>query len=324
VPGALLALLSAGLFGLNTASIRRGVLTGTVLQGMSITLPIGVPLLLIVGLASGSLGLLGEFSGSDMGLLAAAGLTHFAWGRYCNYRALKAMGSNLVSPIQQSHLLMSLILAIWILDEMLTPLRILGILLVIAGPMVMLHWRRAGKNQTASSIFRPNYSEGVIFAILSVFGFGASAVLARAVLIGTSPAHGMAGVLISYLAASLTVALVLLRPGRWRHVRSMEASTAKWFTLSGLMVVMSQSARFMALSIAPVTVVSPIQQTSAVFRLLFTWLINREHERFDIWVVSGIFVSLTGTLALSISTEFVLEHVELPEVLIRLAGWTWP
>jgi hypothetical protein len=26
---------------------------------------------------------------------------HFVWGRYCNYRATRAIGTNLVAPIQQ-------------------------------------------------------------------------------------------------------------------------------------------------------------------------------------------------------------------------------
>ncbi len=319
--------MAAALFGLNTASIRRGVLSGTVIQGLAITVPIGVPILLVVALASGSLGRLIEFSASAAGLLALAGIAHFVWGRYCNYRALKAMGSNLVGPIQQSNLILSLALAVWLLDEVLTPLRFLGIGLVILGPIVMLRGRRADKKQSAAtpdSTFQPKYAEGFTFAALSATGFGVSAVLARAVLQGTSPANGIAGVMISYMAASLVVALALVRPARLRHVLSMQARTAKWFTFSGVLVVMSQMARFMALSIAPVTVVSPIQQTTAVFRLIFAWLINREHEQFNIWVMLGIFVSLGGTMALSISTEFVLAHVQLPEYLIRLARWQWP
>ena len=44
--GALLALASAATFGLNNAAVRRGVLTATVLQGMAITVPMGLPFVL--------------------------------------------------------------------------------------------------------------------------------------------------------------------------------------------------------------------------------------------------------------------------------------
>ena len=40
--GAILALLSAASFGLNDASIRRGVLTGTPFQAMVISVPLGI------------------------------------------------------------------------------------------------------------------------------------------------------------------------------------------------------------------------------------------------------------------------------------------
>ena len=46
--GAFLALLSAALFGFNNAATRRGVLNGSVIQGMAITVPMGV---LLFGLA---------------------------------------------------------------------------------------------------------------------------------------------------------------------------------------------------------------------------------------------------------------------------------
>ena len=54
--GGLLALTSAALFGLNNASVRRGVLTGSATQGMAITVPLGVPLFFLSALVVGSLG----------------------------------------------------------------------------------------------------------------------------------------------------------------------------------------------------------------------------------------------------------------------------
>ena len=40
--GAILAFASAAFFGLNNATVRRGVLKTTVLQGMAITVPLGI------------------------------------------------------------------------------------------------------------------------------------------------------------------------------------------------------------------------------------------------------------------------------------------
>ena len=65
--GAFFAVLSAATFGFNTALARRGMITASALQGMIITVPIGVPLVFVLERLAehieiaGSLGL-GEFS----------------------------------------------------------------------------------------------------------------------------------------------------------------------------------------------------------------------------------------------------------------------
>jgi uncharacterized membrane protein len=133
VLGGFLALLSAATFAFETATARRGVLTGSVAQALSITVPLGVPIFFLVAAAVGSLGAILDFSTLAIFYLALAGVLHFVWGRYCNYRASKAMGANLVAPVQQSNMLVTLALAIWILGEHLTPLRVLGIVLVVLG-----------------------------------------------------------------------------------------------------------------------------------------------------------------------------------------------
>jgi hypothetical protein len=101
---------------------------------------------------------------AQKGILAWC-ILHFVWGRYCNYRASKAMGANLVAPIQQWNLLVTLVLAIVVLGEELTPLRLLGIGLVVLGPM-LTYERRRGKAAGAKAVpdkprmFQPNYAEG--------------------------------------------------------------------------------------------------------------------------------------------------------------------
>ena len=82
--------------------------------------------------------------------------------------------------------------------------------------------------------------------------------------------------------------------------------------------------RFMALSVAPVAVVAPLQQTSAAFRVVFGWMINREHEDFSFWVLAGIAVSLTGALAITISAELVIANLPLPDWVVGIARWRWP
>lgn len=331
--GSLLSLTSAVFFGLNNATMRRAVLTGTVSQGMAISVPLGVPIFVIASLFAGSFGLLWEFSSESYILLALGGIVHFVFGRYCNYRAIKAMGANLVRPVQQMNVILALGLAMWLLGEVLTPLRMLGIALVLIGPFIMLLDRKKfsakmkannAKRQDKETHFVPNYKEGITYAFASALGFGSSAVFVRAAIGGYGPTAGMTAGIIAYGAAALVVAVALTQPKCYQDVMSMSRVTGKWFMLSALLIGVSQMLRFMALAVAPVSVVAPIQQTTVVFQVIFAWMINRDHEAFGFWVLIGILSSLIGAVALTVSTEFVLTYFDLPPAIHEISKWTWP
>lgn len=326
--GALLAALSAATFGLNNAAVRRGVITGSVAQALAITVPIGVPLFAISALLAGQLGALATFRGRFFGFLALAGVLHFVWGRYCNYRATKALGGNLAASAQQVSLVVALALAVVWLGETLTLLRVAGILLVVAGPVIAGGRRRrpaAGPARQderparrSASGFEPKLLEGYAFALLSATGYGVSPVLIRAAVAGSGAS--LAGGLIAYAAAAAVVCLLLLVPGRLAEVRSVDRANALWFAFSGFWVFLAQMFRFIALSIAPVIVVTPIQRTSSVFRVIFNTLLNREHEVVDRRVIVGVAVSLLGAVALGLSIG-LSSALPLPQV---LQHWRWP
>jgi len=80
----------------------------------------------------------------------------------------------------------------------------------------------------------------------------------------------------------------------------------------------------MAMSVAPVTVVSPINRLSILFRLYFSRWLNPQHEVFGGSVIAGTVVSLLGALALTASTQAVQELVPLPEALAAILRWRWP
>ena len=328
--GGLLAILAAATFGLNSVATRRGVLTGTVAQGLAITVPIAAPIFFVATFSTGNLFVVGGLSYKTIVLLGLAGITHFIVGRYANYRATKAMGANLTGPIVSSSLILTLILAIIFLDEIITSLRMFGIALILLGPMILLRSPTVlgnSRQTTPSKSFKPKLVEGYAFAILCAVAFGISPILIRAALLGfgdSSVGNGIVGGLIAYLAATVLMGIYLMRPINLRHARSIDGQAAKWFILTGLFVCASQMIRFMALAIAPVSVVSPIIQTSGIFRTIFGWFINREHEVFDAWVLLGIATSIIGAMALTLSTEIVLTTFNLPHGLMEFLSWHWP
>ena len=331
-----LALLSAATFAFNNASLRRGVLTGSVAQAMAITVPLGVPLFFLAALFSGTLAAIADFSPHAVLLLSCAGVVHFLWGRYCNYRATQAIGTNLTAPLQQVNLVLSLALAIIIQGEALTVLRLLGLVLVLLGPYFAMRSDRkpaaaiaaaAAPEPGAANVvkpppFKPKYTEGIIFSLLSATGYGSSPILVRMALEGKGLGASLPGGLIAYLAATAVLAFFLILPGSVTHLRRVQWESAKWFTLSGFLVCLSQMFLYMAMSIAPITVIAPIGRLSILFRLYFSRLLNPQHEVFGGQMILGTVVSLAGALALSLSVDVV--GGLLPAAWQPVLHWHWP
>ena len=109
--GGLFALLAAVTFAWTNATVRRGVVSGTAVQATTLSIPIGLPIFFAALLLSGQPSLVAELSVRSTLVFAAVGISHFIIGRYCNYRALAAIGTNLAGPVMQFSLVVSLVLA---------------------------------------------------------------------------------------------------------------------------------------------------------------------------------------------------------------------
>lgn len=319
----MLALASAATFGLNNAMLRRGVLTGSVLQAMSITVPLGVPLFLLACASVGGFDSLERFSLPSWAWLALAGLVHFVIGRYGNYRATHALGATLSSPIQQLSVPISLVLALIFLDEVLTPLRLVGFVLVMIGPLIAVGGRNNSKKSAQHKQFHPRLGEGLSWGAVCAVGYGSSPLfIVKGLGADGSLVDSIAGGLISYSAATIAVIALVLFAGGTSLWRSLDREARKWFALTGIFVFLSQMFRYMALAVAPVSVVVPIQRLSIVFRTIFSWIMNRDHEVFTGPVLSGIALSLLGAVALTLSTDIVVAL--LPAQWANFLTIEWP
>jgi uncharacterized membrane protein len=147
------------------------------------------------------------------------------------------------------------------------------------------------------------------FRLLSTLGYGTSPILVCFGLESQGLGVSLAAGLIAYSAATLISLPFLLWPNRLRHVLALEPEAAKWFTISGVMVCVSQMFLYMAYAVAPVSVVTPIQRLSIVFRIYFGRVLNPQHEVFGRKVYRGTAVSLLGALALSLSTDVILDSI---------------
>lgn len=323
--GGLLSLLSAITFAYANAAARRGVLTGSVLQAVAISCIVALPLFLVALAPFGIGGTLFAFNQYSIVLLSSAGIIHFAAARYANYRAVKAIGANLSGPVQNYSLVVTLVLAVVWLGEAVTPLRILGVVMIVVGPALVRRFGSAPTPKPATDVktFKPNYREGYFYASLCAIGYGISPILIAMALPSRTLANGIAAGFISHLAATVIILLPMLMPSQRMGLNVPDWTAIRWFVISGFFVSLSQVFRYMALAIAPVAVAVSILQLHLMFRLHFSAMMNREHEVFSGGLVAGTVISLLGAVVLSVSADILVQLLSLPAPLAAFLGWSW-
>src|SRR5467141_3293166 len=133
--------------------MRRGVVTGSVLQGMALTVPIGGLSFLVMTIAFGKLHELLVFPMAALTWLACQGVVHFVIGRYCNYKSNQLMGVNLTAPVVQLQVPFAMMLAVVMLHEKFTVLQAIGSALMLGGSFITqgITQGNAGKRKRKAS-----------------------------------------------------------------------------------------------------------------------------------------------------------------------------
>jgi uncharacterized membrane protein len=87
------------------------------------------------------------------------------------------------------------------------------------------------------------------------------------------------------------------------------------------MLALAQGFLYSAVAVAPIMLVVPLQQSSFVFRLIFSRLLNPAHEVFGLRVIIGAILSIVGACTVSIDSSLILNTLGAPGDLARLLQW---
>jgi drug/metabolite transporter (DMT)-like permease len=330
VLGALFSILSAAAFALNNASVRRGVISGTPIQAMAISVPLGVVCFLPIAWIAGELGRVAQFPAKAAAWMAGLGVLHFVIGRYFNFKANQVAGTNLTAPVIQLQAVVTMVLAVAILHEPCTLLQAFGGVVMVAGSLITQRQPPqtaaapppATAEKPALPPFIPLYLAGYVFASGAAIAYGTTPIMARFALAHTGPSTGILGGLIAYLSATTVVGLGFLTSAPLRrNAGGMRLDNARWFAFSGVLVAAAQGFFFCAVALAPVLFVMPLLQTSLAFRMLFSTWLSPHHEVFGGLVISGVVISLSGALLVSMDSGMIVHALALPDALARVLLW---
>jgi drug/metabolite transporter (DMT)-like permease len=332
--GVLYAALGAFTFALNNVAMRRGVVTGSVLQGMALTVPIGGLSFLVMTIAFGELHHLVLFPRAAVVWLACQGTVHFVIGRYCNYKSNQLMGVNLTAPVVQLQVPFAMLLAVLLLHEKFTVLQAIGSALMLGGSFITQ--ANAGKRTPESSpsaaraaippvgspaeqgatepkqTFQPRVFSGYLLGLGAAMCYGSSPLMAREAFLHAPDVSAVAGGCVAYAAATLSFLLILLKPGSSSDIRSTKRENLPWFLASAVLVAVSQAFVYASLAVAPLMVVTPVLQLSLVFRLFLSQLINREHEVMNAAVIIGAFTAVLGSILVALDTDALTTFLQVP------------
>ncbi len=137
---------------------------------------------------------------------------------------------------------------------------------------------------------------GTAFAFSAALAYGTSQVLIRKGMVGMAPP--MVGAAISLLSGTLGLSIIGMRnPGT--NLRQ-EKKSVVWMLLAGVLGGLGIMANFFALSMAPVTTVSPLTATNPLFALLWSYFFLGKLERITPRVILGTALVVAGVILVTL------------------------
>ena len=293
--GSVFAVLTALAFAFTSIFARRAVIkVPDASVGVLITVPLGVLFCMVALILTGQIRSVASLSWQSNAWLSAAGILHYVVGRSLNYNCVQLVGANIANILRNVSALVAAILGVSLLGEPLSWELVIGVLLIVIGITL------AGLNPQMFRDGQALFSNMSLKAFLFGFGTGVSwgitPILIKVGLGGSvSP---FAGAFVSFLAATVVLSVSLLNPKRRAALVGIPGKAIGLFCTDGLLSSTANLLRYVALSIAPASVVHPLISVSPVFLLGLSFLFNRKLEVFSIPIIVGTGAVVIGTIVL--------------------------
>ncbi|MGH8916110.1 MAG: EamA family transporter [Acidimicrobiia bacterium] len=250
-----------------------------------LVLSVGSALVIVWTIATQDLALLEEAPPVSYLAFAAAGVLHFFIGWTLLSLSQQRLGAAGTGAILAAIPLIGSLLAAAVLDERLTPVAVLGVVLVTGGIAVISLRRGPGPVR-----------QGVPwFGLATAVSWGSSPLLIRWGLEGLpSP---MIGVSIGLLAASLVYAIVLLVTRRRRAAGSIPRDVLRWVLVAGVLVAFAIAMQWIAFDLLTVAiVVTLIQLQVPTVIVTAPWLMGSAGERLSPSLLAGAAAVFSGSV----------------------------
>jgi len=295
--GALFAVSSALAFAFNNIFLRRAVLkVPDAGIGALVSVPMAVPLYFMALVFTGQTGSIFSFSGRGYLWLSLAGILHFVVGRTLFYHCVQLVGANIAGILRRVSILISVVLGITLLQEPLSWRLATGVVFILGGISLPGLSSQVLRGSDGRLVRIP--TKALIFGFGCGLAWGISPIFIKLGLSSSQAQAPIAGAFISFTAAAATLSLSLLNPKRRNAFARLTPGAAALFFVAGLFSCSANLTRYVALGLAPASVVAPLASITPVFLLIFSFMFNRGLEIFSRPVIVGTVAVVVGTILL--------------------------
>ena len=286
--GIVFAFATAILYGVGPLLIKTSMKRVDADAGAFISTSMMLPLYLGLSAANGEVFLLPDAGLYVLGLFILVGVMHYVVGRTFHWHSVKYIGASRASQMTKADQIFTVLLASILLAEPLTLPIALGATAIFTGAFLITRSRSRGSGGIPTGFRR-----GIVYGLLAGGAWGTSPLLIRAGLQTFSAP--IAGALMGAISGIAGFTILFLMKGRLGRLAGLSRSSIVFVMMVGIVYAVAVLCRFLALVELPATVFAPIQGTTPLFSLLFSYLFMRESEAINLRVGVGAAFTAAGT-----------------------------
>lgn len=206
----------------------------------------------------------------------------------CYFKALSMGDVNKVVPIDKSSTVMSVLLAMIILQETNNLIiKLIGTILLAIGIFLMVERKNQGNKE--------QNLRWIIYAFLSAVFAAITSILAK---IGIDGVESNLGTAIRTFVVLIFAWAIVFAKGKQNHLKSLDKKELIFISLSGIATGASWLCYYHAIQKGIVSVVVPIDKLSIVVSIVFSYIVFK--ERLSKRAFIGLCLMIIGTLFMTV------------------------
>ena len=217
-------------------------------------------------------------------LILSGLLTGASW--LCYFKALQLGDINKVVPIDKSSIVLTIVLASMFLNEGISLIKLLSIILIGLGTLLMID-KKDNSNPS-------NNKEWLIYACLSALFASLTSIFGKVGITNIDSNYGSAIRTTVVLIMSWVMVLISGKSSKLK----VDKKEIIFIVLSGFATGISWLAYYKALQVGPLSIIAPIDKLSILVTIIFSYFVFKEKLSFK--ALMGLVLIVIGTLLLAL------------------------